>query len=139
MTDTCNVLKTNYTIGITSLGVLALSNYEEYLKMLEFLTLNTTLTLLGVCLFIKLSNQLNQMVVNRKANSTEDYLFKIARITGSSEYDIFIKAAETWPVSRATVESDFKNYLLSQTIPYYVNDFIRKNKHHIDEIHLSQF
>ena len=107
--------------------------------MLEFLTLNTALTLGAVFIFVQLSNRLNQMVIGRKPASTEDYLFKLARITGSSEYDIFIKAAETWPVSRATVGSDFKNYLLSQTIPYYVNDFIRKNKHHIDEIHLSQF
>lgn len=59
--------------------------------MLEFLTLNTALKLLGVCVFIKLSNQVNQMVVSRKPASTEDYLFKIARITGTSEYDIFIK------------------------------------------------
>ncbi len=107
--------------------------------MLEFLTLNTALKLLGVCVFIKLSNQVNQMVVSRKPASTEDYLFKIARITGTSEYDIFIKAAETWPVSQAMVGGDFKKYLLHQTVPYYVNDFIRKNKRHIDEIDLGQF
>jgi len=107
--------------------------------MLEFLTLNTALTLVGVCLFIQLSNRLNQMLVSSRPASTEDYLFKIARITGTSEYAIFNKAAETWPVSQAMIEEDFKEYLMKQAVPYYVNDFVRKNKHHVDEIHMNQF
>ncbi len=96
------------------------------------------LTLIGVCLFIQLSNRLNQMMVSSKPTSTEDYLFKIARITGTSEYAIFFKAAETWPVVQSMVEEDFKEYLTNQVVPYYVNDFVRKNKHHVDEIDLGQ-
>ena len=107
--------------------------------MLEFLTLNTALTLIGVCLFIQLTNRINQLVVQNKPHSTEDYLFKIARITGTSEYNVFIKAAESWPVSKAAIENDFREYLLNQTVPHYVNDFVRKNKQHVDDIELNNF
>ena len=107
--------------------------------MLDFLTLNTALTLAGVCLFVQLSNRINQVVVQNMPTSTEDYLFKIARITGTSEYHVFIKAAEAWPVSQSMIEHDFREYLLKQTVPHYVNDFVRKNKQQIDDIQLNQF
>ena len=61
-----------------------------------------------------------------------DYLFKLARIIQVSEHAIFHEAAEDWPVSEKMVEQDFKKYLLEQTIPYYVNDFIRKHKDYLD-------
>ena len=61
-----------------------------------------------------------------------DYLFKLARIIHVSEHAIFHEAALKWPVSEKMVEQDFKKYLLEQTIPYYVNDFIRKHKHYLD-------
>lgn len=67
------------------------------------------------------------------------YLFKMSRLTGKSEYDIFFKAAEDWPVSGEQIEQDFHRYLAHQHIPYYVNDFVRKNKKHIDELHISLF
>ncbi|MFZ7127421.1 MAG: hypothetical protein ACOWWM_14795 [Desulfobacterales bacterium] len=68
--------------------------------------------------------------------TTEDYLYKISRVTGKSEYDIFCKSAEAWPVSIAAVNEDFKDYLTRDTVPYYVNDFIRKNKDRIDALRL---
>ena len=34
-----------------------------------------------------------------KQISMEDYVFKIARVTGHSEYYVFCKSAEAWPVS----------------------------------------
>jgi hypothetical protein len=74
-----------------------------------------------------------------KPDSMPAYLFKISRLTGKSEYDIFFKAAEDWPVSLAQVEQDFDRYLTHLQIPYYVNDFVRKNKEHIDELHISPF
>ena len=67
------------------------------------------------------------------------YLFKISRLTGKSEYDVFYKAAQEWPVSREQIEQDFKKYLSDESIPYYVNDFVRKNKKHIDELRVSIF
>ena len=71
--------------------------------------------------------------------SMEDYLFKISRVTGHSEYDVFCKSAEDWPVSREKIKQDFSNYLQHQNIPHYVNDFVRRNKKHIDELHLPRF
>ena len=69
----------------------------------------------------------------------EDYLYKIARITGKSEYDVFIKSAEEWPITRGKIDEDFKAYLTYQSVPYYVRDFVRKNKPHIDELSLPKF
>jgi len=69
----------------------------------------------------------------------EYYLFKIARVTGNSEYDVFCKSAEDWPVSQSRIEQDFKRYLCNQSVPYYVQNFVRKNKKHIDELHIPQF
>ena len=74
-----------------------------------------------------------------KAISMEDYLFKISRVTGHSEYDVFCKSAEAWPVSREKIEEDFTRYLQQQSVPHYVNDFVRRNKKHIDELHLPRF
>ena len=71
--------------------------------------------------------------------SMEDYLFKISRITGHSEYDVFFKSAEDWPVSKEKIEQDFSNYLQHRNIPHYVNDYVRRNKKDIDELHLPRF
>jgi hypothetical protein len=69
----------------------------------------------------------------------EDYLFKISRVTGKSEYDIFRKSAENWPVSSEKIDQDFKRYLDYQSVPHYVTDFVRKNKKHIDALHMPRF
>jgi hypothetical protein len=74
-----------------------------------------------------------------KALSMEFYLYKIARLTGKSEYDVFCKSAEEWPVSQSRIDQDFKRYLIDQDVPHYVNDFVRKNKKHIDELHIPPF
>ena len=74
-----------------------------------------------------------------KAISMEDYLFKISRVTGHSEFDVFCKSAEVWPVSREKIEDDFTRYLQQQNVPHYVNDFVRRNKKHIDELHIPRF
>jgi hypothetical protein len=74
-----------------------------------------------------------------KSPSLEEYLFKISRVTGHSEYDVFCKSAEAWPVSREKIEQDFTRYLQQQCVPHYVNDFVRRNKKHIDELHIPLF
>ena len=63
----------------------------------------------------------------------DDYLQKITQATGFSAYDTFCKSAETWQVSTARIDRDFKIYLTSQIVPFYVKDFIRKNQKPIDE------
>ena len=69
----------------------------------------------------------------------QGYIFKITWITGKSAYDVFCKAAEDWPVAEEQIKQDFRRYLSDDRVPYYVNDFIRKNKKHIDEIRTSIF
>jgi hypothetical protein len=68
-----------------------------------------------------------------------DCVFKIARVTGKSEYDVFFKSAEKWPIRKEKIEADFKAYLSNQSVPYYVRDFIRKNRSHIDELHIPRY
>ena len=75
----------------------------------------------------------------KKPLSMEDYVFKIARVTGHSEYDVFCKSAEAWPVSQEKIEQDFTRYLQQQGVPHYVNDFVRRNKAHIDELNIPRF
>ena len=71
--------------------------------------------------------------------SMAGYLYKTARVTGTSEYEVFCKSAESWPVTGEKIEQDFGAYLSDRSIPYYVTDFIRKNQTHIDELHISKF
>ena len=83
-----------------------------------------------------------QLIIRISRNrpvTIEGYLFKISRLTGKNEYEIFCRAAEEWPVSGDQIEQDFRRYLTEQQIPYYVNDFVRKNQHHIDELGIPLF
>jgi len=84
-------------------------------------------------------NRLIKIIRRDRPLTIDGYLFKISRITGHSEYDIFCKAAEDWPVSATQIEQDFQRYMADQFTPYYVNDFVRKNKRHVDELHLPLF
>ena len=93
---------------------------------------------LTAILFQKIS-RMDKKREREKPISMEDYLYKISRVTGHSEYDVFCKSAEAWPVSREKIEEDFTRYLQQQDIPHYVNDFVRRNKKHIDELHMPHF
>jgi hypothetical protein len=93
---------------------------------------------LTAILFQKIS-RMDKKSEREKAISMEDYLYKISRVTGHSEYDVFCKSAEDWPVSKEKIEKDFTRYLQQQDIPHYVNDFVRRNKKHIDELHMPHF
>ena len=72
----------------------------------------------------------------RQPAKVEDYVFKTARLFGRSEFDVFCKAAENWPVSRTDIESDFKRYLETQHTPCYVNAFVRRHKEQLDRLSL---
>jgi len=87
-------------------------------------------------------HKLNDKQTRKNQDSMEFYLYKISRVTGHSEYDVFCKSAEDWPVamvSREKIDSDFKNYLNHSAVPPYVHHFVRQNKRHIDELHLPLF
>lgn len=92
----------------------------------------------AVLLFQLLQRQKRHPTKSRPV-TTEDYLYKVARITGASEYEIFRKSAEDWPVSRTMVDRHFKTYLMDQTTPCYVNAFLRKHKRQIDHLKLPPF
>ena len=96
------------------------------------------LALIGIAALHKLNNR----QIRKHQDSMEFYLYKISRVTGHSEYDVFCKSAEDWPVasvSREKIEADFKNYLDHSAVPPYVNHFVRENKHHIDQLDLPRF
>ena len=67
----------------------------------------------------------------------DEYLRKINVVTGISAYDAFRISGREWRVSDDRIEQDFKIYLSSQTLPYYVQDFIRKSRKHIDEMYVG--
>jgi hypothetical protein len=89
--------------------------------------------------FFRLLFHWNKTSESDTPKTMEDYLYKIARVTGKSEYDIFLKSAEEWPISRRKIEEDFKDYLIYQFVPYYVRDFVRKNKEHVDELRIPKY
>ena len=70
--------------------------------------------------------------IKNKALTPQEYLWKLKCITGKSEYEIFLVAAEEkgWPGYQ--VEKHFKRYLEDQTLPVYVKEFLEDGKEHIN-------
>ncbi len=96
------------------------------------------LALMGIVALYKLNNR----AIRKHQNSMEYYLYKISRVTGNSEYDVFCKSAEDWPVatvSKGKIEADFKNYLDHNSVPPYVHHFVREKKQPIDKLDLPRF
>ena len=90
-------------------------------------------------LLLLFQRQNRQMTGETREHLTEDDLYKMARITGASGYEIFQKSAAEWPVSDSMMEKHFKEYLRHQATPYYVNDFIKKHKQQVDNLKLPPF
>ena len=105
-------------------------------EMLFFITAQMAVTV-GVVLLV--GRQLVKRMKWNRPVTTSGYLFKISRLTGISEFEIFCKAAEDWPVSNQQIERDFNAYMVYDHTPYYVNHFVRENQKHIDELHLPLF
>ena len=103
------------------------------------LQMETVFVLAAAGALFQLFLRLKRPSAGARQATAEDYLYKIARITGASEYEIFRKSAENWPVSESMIEEHFREYLLHQATPYYVNAFVRKHKHKIDELRLPPF
>ena len=74
--------------------------------------------------------------VNR--NTMENTLHEISLETGRTEYELFRISAEGWSVSGASIDDDFKRYMVHQVLPYYVSDFVRKNHENMDETLIKQ-
>ena len=93
----------------------------------------------AICIVLLVGMRLKKWFRQNKPSTIQGDIFKIAQVTGKSAYDVFCKAAEDWPVSEGQIEQDFKRYMSDESVPYYVNDFIRKNKKHIDKMRTSIF
>lgn len=92
--------------------------------------------IIGTFVMVHMVHRLTFNHLHRQPARTEDYVFKTARLFARSEFDVFCKAAEDWPVSRADIEADFKRYLKDQRTPCYVNAFVRQHKDQLDRLHL---
>jgi hypothetical protein len=92
--------------------------------------------IIGTFVMIHMVHRLTFNHLHHQPARTEDYVFKTARLFARSEFDVFCKAAEDWPVSRADIEADFKRYLKDQHTPCYVNAFVRQHKDQLDRLHL---
>ena len=93
----------------------------------------------AICIVLLVGIRLKKKFIQGKPLTVPGYIFKITRLTDKSEHDVFFKAAEDWPVSKEQIEQDYKRFMLEERVPYYVNDFIRKNKKHIDQLPISIF
>jgi len=83
------------------------------------------LLLAGLC-YLVLIQYLSKKESKPRKLSEAEMLAKLARMGPETEYDIFHTAAEEWNVPSSRVEEDFKDYLLEEVIPYYVNSHMRK-------------
>lgn len=64
----------------------------------------------------------------------EEFASGLARSLGISEYELFFVSARTWRVAEQRVEQDFRAYLQRESMPYYVKDYIRKNRGEIARV-----
>jgi hypothetical protein len=74
-----------------------------------------------------------QIISRADQIARERSLYNISLATGRTEYDLFCKSAEDWSVSSHRINQDFKRYMIDESLPYYVADFVRKGHEHIDE------
>jgi hypothetical protein len=66
-------------------------------------------------------------------NARRNSFYMLSLATGRTEYDLFHKSAEGWPVSADRIKKDYARYMSEQVMPHYANDFVRKNQTRIDE------
>jgi hypothetical protein len=66
-------------------------------------------------------------------NARRNSFYRLSLATGRTEYDLFHKSAEGWPVSADRIKKDYARYMSEQVMPHYANDFVRKNQTRIDE------
>ena len=79
--------------------------------------LETVLILAAAGLLFQILQGRQRPTADTRVVSAEDYLYKIARITGASEYEISRKSAGDWPVPESMVKEHFKEYLQHQATP----------------------
>ena len=99
--------------------------------------IETVFILAAAALLLRLVQRRNrQRTGDSREHRAGDDLYKMARIAGAIEYEIFQKSAAEWPVSDTLVEQHGKEYLRHQATPY---DVIRKHKPQFDELKRPPF
>lgn len=76
--------------------------------------------------YFQLMRYLDRRYARKKPFTDQEYLVNLARFSECSEFDIFKEAATYWHVHGDRVDADFRHYLMTETLPYYVTDFVRK-------------
>ena len=87
---------------------------------------------IGVFLCMMSIWRLERQYARNRYVSDEEYLADMARKRGSSEYDLFHLSAKEWHIQEGRIEDDFKDYLVNGGLPYYVKDYIRKNRETVE-------
>jgi len=105
----------------------------------EAIILIITQMIVTIVVVLLVGRQLIKRINQNRPDTVQGYLFKMSRLTGKSEFEIFYKAAEDWPVSENQIELDFNTYMALENTPYYVNHFVRTNQKHLDKLHLPLF
>ncbi len=63
--------------------------------------------------------------IRDRVRTDTEKLFDLARSFNCSEFEIFRRAAKDWNFSDTKVEEDFKRYLSTESIPYYVRQYLK--------------
>jgi hypothetical protein len=85
------------------------------------------LFIMGTLIYLMVLRYFDKKQARVRPLTEGEYLYKMARIRESSEYDIFLLSAKEWNItSKNKIDEDFKDYLLKEQMPYYVKDYIRK-------------
>ena len=66
--------------------------------------------------------------LERGPETDQEFLWRVARQRESSEYQLFVNAGKDWHTTKAGIEEDFKDYVLHDRVPFYVRDFIRRER-----------
>ncbi len=88
--------------------------------------------LIGVFLCLVSIWRLERQYTRNRYVSDEEYLAGMAKKRGRSEYDLFHISAKEWHIQVGRIDEDFKKYLVNGDLPYYVKDYIRKNREKAD-------
>jgi hypothetical protein len=90
--------------------------------------LNMILFPTAALFYFQMMNYLDRRYARTQPFTDDEILWKMARIRGCSEYDIFKISAKQWHLNQDMVDDDFKKYLIDEQMPHYVRDYVRKNK-----------
>ena len=83
--------------------------------------------LIGFGLFV-LVTFIMEFLARRKKITELETLAIEARRREISEYDIFLESASDWNIKTEQADRDFKEYLKSDALPFYIRQMLRTIK-----------